>query len=98
MGFILSPAALLDIRAISEYTLKTWGEEQERIYLESIWQQMEIIKSNPFAMRIRTDLPSNCRSARVGKHVIFFKVNCDSIEIVRVLHAAMDFRTQLSLE
>lgn len=95
MNLTLSPAALGDLRSISDYTLQTWGEDQETRYLEGIWQKLEEIRACPEACKLRHDLPGGCRSARCGKHVVFFSINGNTVEVIRILHAAMDFHTHL---
>ena len=47
MKFILSPVAILDLQSISEYTLETWGAEQEEFYLKSLWEKLAAIQSAP---------------------------------------------------
>jgi plasmid stabilization system protein ParE len=37
MNIILSPSAIRDLQDISNYTLRTWGEEQEDRYLKGLW-------------------------------------------------------------
>lgn len=95
MKLILSPVAIHDLQSISNYTLRTWGTEQEQLYLRDLWQKLETIRHHPEAWRIRTDLDLSCRSARHGKHVIFFTVADDRVNVLRILHAAMDFSIHL---
>lgn len=36
MNLEFTKAAVIDLRDISKYTLKTWGTEQEEIYLDAL--------------------------------------------------------------
>lgn len=90
----LTEAALLDLRSIRDYTLSTWGEDQEREYLDGIWAKFEILLSDPDRFRQREDLFPGCRFATHGKHVILFRIQTGVLQIVRVLHGAMDLRGQ----
>lgn len=91
MKLVFSPAAIRDIQSISDYTFQAWGPEQESLYLRGLWKKLDQIRSQPEIHRLRNDLLTTCRSARHEKHVIFFSVDGDSIQVIRVLHGAMDF-------
>jgi toxin ParE1/3/4 len=95
MNLVLSPAALSDLQSISDYTLQTWGEEQETAYLDQLWEALEKISLRPEACKSRDELLPGCRSERCGKHVIFFRADGDAIGVIRILHAAMDFPNHL---
>jgi len=62
-----------------------------------MWARFDAIRLDPQRYRQRADLFPGCRIAAEGKHVILFKFGPDSPEIIRVLHAAMDFKTQLAV-
>jgi len=95
MKLQLTKAALEDLRSIRAYTLQTWGPDQEQRYLDRIWSRFESIRQNPERHRPRPDLFSGCRLASEGKHVILFRCDDHQLEVVRVLHAAMDFKRHL---
>jgi toxin ParE1/3/4 len=97
MRITLTHAALEDLRSIRTYTLRAWGAEQEQRYLDRMWARFDSIRLDPQRYRQRADLFPGCRIAAEGKHVILFKSGTDSLEIIRVLHAAMDFKTQLAV-
>ena len=88
-------AAVSDLQSIRNYTFETWGAEQERIYLDSMWGKFEEILSDPGRWRHREDLFSGCRIAAQGKHVILFRIERNVLQIVRILHSAMDFKLHL---
>jgi len=95
MKLVLTTAALEDLRSIRAYTLESWGEAQEQRYLDRLWARFESLRSAPDRYRLRQDLFPGCRIAAEGKHVILFRANDDRLEIVRVLHVAMDFKRRL---
>jgi toxin ParE1/3/4 len=74
------------------------GAEQEDRYLKSLWIKLSEIQTNPESGRMRADLAINCRSVRYGKHLIFFLVEGQSLQIIRILHSAMDLNTRLEAE
>ena len=95
MKLILTQAALEDLRSIRAYTLEKWGELQEQHYLNGLWAKFETISADPTRFRFRQDLFPGCRIAAEGQHVILFRANSEVLEIVRVLHGAMDFKRHL---
>lgn len=96
MNLVLAPSAAEDLRAISIYTLETWGVLQEERYLAGLWARLAAITERPESFRLREELAAGCRSARYESHVIFFRIRGQNIEIMRILHAAMDFGRHLA--
>ena len=96
MRLEITLAAVADLRSIRQYTLSVWGERQEAAYLDRLWHRFQAILDDPAAHRSRDDLFPGCRMAAEGRHVIFFRIQGDILQIVRVLHSAMDFRRHLS--
>jgi toxin ParE1/3/4 len=88
-------AAVSDLQSIRSYTLETWGPEQEQRYLNELWKKFDEILTDSERWRCRDDLFPGCQIAAQGKHVILFRVQDTVLEIVRILHGAMDFPRQI---
>ena len=88
-------AAIADLRSISAYTLEKWGARQEQNYLDSLWTKFEEILDHPEKCRTRNDLFPGCQIAAQGRHVILFRIDGTTLQIVRILHSSMDFRRQI---
>lgn len=95
MKLELAPAALADLRSIRDYTLERWGPAQEEAYLDRMWGKFEALLADPAPYRFRPDLFPGCQIAAEGKHLILFRVDKSTLQIVRVLHGAMDFKRHL---
>ena len=95
MKLVLTEAALADLQSISAYTLEKWGGEQEVRYIQQIWRRLDFIRTTPNIGRLREDLFPGCRLVAEGKHVILFRRKRESVEVIRVLHSAMDFRRHI---
>lgn len=91
-------AAVRDLHAIRDYTLSTWGERQEAAYLEAMWSRFSEIMEAPDRWRKREDLFPGCRIASQGKHVILFRIEGRVLQIVRILHSAMDLKRHMPPE
>ena len=88
----LTEAAVADLQSIAEYTRDSWGSAQEQIYLESLWSRFEEILDDPAKWRGRPDLFPGCQIATQARHVILFRVQGSTLQIVRILHSSMDFQ------
>ena len=95
MKLTLTEAALKDLQSIRAYTLETWGEEQEEIYLRKIWSRIQTLRVDPQRYRLRGELFPGCRVAAEGRHVILFNIENETTTIVRVLHSSMDFKRHI---
>ncbi len=95
MKLALTPAALADLQSIRAYTLERWGAAQEEAYLERMWEKFEALLADSAPYRFRPDLFPGCQIAAEGKHLILFRVDKSTLQIVRVLHGAMDFKRHL---
>lgn len=98
MNLELTHAALGDLRSIRAYTLDQWGPAQEQQYLDQIWKKFESLLTDSSKFRFRQDLFPGCQIAAEGKHVILFRVHRSTLQIVRVLHGAMDFKRDIPPE
>ena len=56
MKLTLTEAGLDDFRSIRAYTLETWGEEQEKIYLRKIWNRIQSLREDPLRYHLREEL------------------------------------------
>ncbi len=90
MKIRFSDDAKEDVQDIADYTLETWGEEQETAYLNSLHEKLAEIAADPERWGNREDLFADCQVASFGRHVIFFSAQDGLIFISRILHQSMD--------
>ena len=88
--FRLTPRAAADLDDIADYTLDQWGAAKMGRYLRSLNQRFEWLARNPFAGRERNDVHPGYRSFPEGRHVIFYVVSDEGIDIIGVPHQSMD--------
>jgi toxin ParE1/3/4 len=93
MEFRLSRFADRDLLAILKHTKKVWGSEQGFTYLRLLGLARDKMVAKPFlpGSKPRLDLAAGCRSFRSGKHVYFYRLRGETVEIARILHEFMDF-------
>jgi toxin ParE1/3/4 len=93
--FRLTPRAHKDLKAIAQYTLKTWGREQVKAYLASLTYRMQWLADNPDLGRSRDDIAKVYRCSKEGQHLIFLILKQDHIAIIGVPHSSMNANMHL---
>jgi toxin ParE1/3/4 len=88
--FTLRPKARSDLEEIWDYTFETWGVEQAERYLRLLDQGFRKVAGNPDLGRSCDAIREGYRKYGVGRHVIFFRLGDDGVEVVRILHERMD--------
>jgi toxin ParE1/3/4 len=92
----LRPAAKSDLRQISRQSREHWGAAQAFSYISGITASLSRLTQMPELGVGRSDLGSGYRRLGVGAHAIFYRVEHDRIEVIRILHQRMDAGTHLS--
>jgi toxin ParE1/3/4 len=93
--YLIRPKAEEDLRDIGRYTRKTWGREQTRRYLRAIHDKLRRLSETPEIGTTRDEIAEGYRSARVGHHLVFYRIDGDTVVVVRVLHESMDLQRRL---
>lgn len=95
MRFQLTNKASGDLKCIAAYTQMTWGLEQRNEYLSLLDKAFRMIVENSGIGRNCDHIREGYFSLPVGKHLVFYRVEGDTVIIVRVLHQSMDVERQL---
>lgn len=88
--FRLRPAALRDLEGIWRYTVQQWGVEQAVQYADTLNASFEALAQNPYIAATCEHIRSGYRCQRVERHAVYFRVEKDTVVVVRVLHERMD--------
>jgi len=91
----LRPKAGSDINAIWDYTVTTWGVQQDRHYLNGLRDVSTELAVNPEPGKCRDELYKGLRVYPSGKHLVFSLVMDKGIDVVRILHGSMDVQHHL---
>ena len=86
----LTPRAVTDIEHIAAYTMSQWGPAKMADYLRSLSQRFEWLARNPMAGRERNDVHPGYRGFPEGRHIIFYLVSDNGVDIIGVPHQSMD--------
>ena len=90
---ILSPIARHDLETILAYSAENWGESQEVIPNDRIFDAIDAIEANAFIGERQDDLLPGMRCFTIRPHRIFYLVDARHIEILRVVHSKMNLAT-----
>lgn len=91
----VTPKAERDLLAIGQYTLEKWGVRQRDIYLQNLVNRFTWLCEHPNLGANRDDIKQGYLSYHEGKHLIFYVVSDEFIDIIGVLHERMDFQSAL---
>jgi toxin ParE1/3/4 len=94
----LARTAQTDLEDIWHYTVSTWGREQAERYIALIEKAFHRLLENPYSGKARPDVHKGYRALPVEKHVIFYTVSTDSIDVLGIPHERMDARRHLAGE
>ena len=91
----LSPKARRDFIDILRDTGEKWGMRQLEVYRDKIDSALRQLSKNPDIGRHREDLPDTHRGYLVGEHIIVYRVQNETLGIVRILHQRMSLMQHL---
>lgn len=94
-GPVLSPRARIDLDQIWEFSAKRWGQTRAESYIRELWQGIEYVAADARRGQSCDDVRPGYRKHAVVSHVIFYRLTVDGIDVVRILHARMDFDQHL---
>ena len=83
------------MRGIARYTRKRWGAKQAAAYGANLRDQVKSLREFPLRFPEFDGKYVGLRQMGCGHHLVFYLVSDDAIDIVRVLHEAMDFSERL---
>jgi toxin ParE1/3/4 len=84
------PLARRELKSIGVFTASKWGADQAKRYLQSLDREIQRLSSHPELGTPCEDIRTGYRYLHIHRHLVFYRTTGDQIEIVRVLHDAMD--------
>lgn len=95
---VRSPLAKRDILEILQFTKERWGIDQAREYSALIREALVAIGTDPSRGKARDDILPGIfahhisQRGRPARHIVFYRIlSKETVEIIRLLHDAMDF-------
>jgi toxin ParE1/3/4 len=82
----LSRAAQQHLEDIWLYTISEWGEDQAEKYVALIEKALSLLPDNPYHGKVRPDVKPGYRALQAGKHLIFYSVGEEFVDVIGILH------------
>ncbi len=86
-----SPRAEADLESILEYLERTNSSAAQRCAMD-FREKTEALARFPEMGRLRPEIASDLRSTLVWPYVLFYRVEDDVVQILRILHGKRDLR------
>lgn len=86
----ITQPALDDIEAIAAYTYLNWGLDQQQKYTNALKQSIKTLSADPDIGTSRFGVPNVIKGQKSGSHVIFYRLDGQTIYVLRILHQSMD--------
>ena len=95
---VRSPRAKHDILVVLQFTKERWGINQAREYSALIREALVAIGTDPSLGKARDDILPGIfahhisQRGRPARHIVFYRIRSKgTVEVIRLLHDAMDF-------
>ena len=95
MRLSYSPAARRDLKSIYKQSGRQFGAEQADRYREGLLQALRFIAEHPLASPEHVGYRRPIRYHLYQSHLIFYAVEGDVLQIVRVMHQQQDWQAIL---
>jgi len=86
---VKSPLAKDDLKSIWQYSFKKWGVDKAVDYLLHLDARIQGLTDNPQLGKSCERIRRGYRSLQVNRHVVYYRLQGQTIDIVRVLHERM---------
>ncbi len=95
-NYQLTNRAVADLTQIWNYTLDNWSENQADRYYKMLVDHFVELAINPNLGKDYNVIIAGLLGFKSGRHIIFYRrIDNEKIEIVRILHEQMDFKSRL---
>lgn len=91
----LTPAAREDLAAIRAYTRRRWGLAQAETYLRGLGARFQGLRDGDPIWQSADHVRPGYRRCAYRSHMIYYVEDDRSVDVMRVLHQAMDVETHL---
>lgn len=94
-SYTFSNKADNEVKEIFKYSYFTFGEGQATIYINGLESCFENLVNNPYLSRPCDNIHAGYFRFEYLSHIIFYRLDVDTVFISRVLHKSMDVKVQL---
>jgi toxin ParE1/3/4 len=91
----LRPAADADLSDIWQRSATQWGVAQAERYIDGLFAVFDVLAEYPELARERPDFVPPVRVHLAGSHLVIYRVEDLTVDIIRVLHARQNLTAYL---
>ena len=95
LPYVISKEAVLDLEEIWLYTAQKWSTSHADRYYNLIFDEISYLCKNINSGKPMEHTRAGYRASKVKSHLIFYRVNLNTVEIIRILHERIDVDTHL---
>ena len=86
-GYLLRPAARADLATIWNDGAASWGVERADRYVDSLFVLFDLLVEFPEMARERLEFAPPVRIHPSGTHLVIYRLEGQSVDVIRILHA-----------
>jgi toxin ParE1/3/4 len=94
-NYRIKAKAQKDLDEIFLYTRKNYGLDKAEIYVQNILNTFKILGDEPAMAPLDDELSKDLRKFPIQKHIVFYRIRKNYIDIIRVLHQKMDIKSKI---
>jgi len=94
--YYLTNKAVQDLSNIWNYTFDEWSEHQADKYYRLLINNCKEISINPKVGKSYIGIADCLFGYKAGRHIIFYRIIEEEIEITRILHEKMDLKKRIA--
>lgn len=95
LELVIRPKAQADLRGIWRYSFEQWGNAQADRYLRDLEREIRSLLEFPELGVSYEGVRAGYRGLHVHRHLVFYRIVLGRLEVVRVLHEAMQLESHL---
>ena len=96
LPYVISKKAVSDLEEIWRYTVEKWSIDQADRYYNLIFDEIQFICKNVNAGKSMEHVRKGYRASKVKSHLIFYRIQNNIVEVIRILHESMDIENRLN--
>ncbi|TIH13389.1 type II toxin-antitoxin system RelE/ParE family toxin [Marinifilum sp. JC120] len=91
----LSRSARQDLKEIWLYSATHWGEDKADSYMLEMDVKIKSLAASPGLGKKRFEIKQGYFSAQINRHLVFYFLTKNHLNILRILHEKMDVKLHL---
>ncbi len=96
LPYVISKKAASDLEEIWLHTVEKWSIDQADRYYNLIFDEIQFICKNVNAGKSMEHVRKGYRASKVKSHLIFYRIQNNIVEVIRILHERMDIENRLN--